>query len=47
MKAFRYKNWLVNRKQGKFCAYDFTKDIFLNPIYDTWKQLKDKIDAIA
>jgi hypothetical protein len=46
-----YKGWMIRRRntpfQGmKYCAYNFATDIFINPLYDTWEQLKSVIDAM-
>lgn len=44
-----YNGWEIRRKKeasNKLCAYNFRTDIFINPLYDTWEQLKSVIDAI-
>lgn len=46
-----YNGWLIRRRdtpyQGKkFCAHNIQTDIFINPLYDTWEQLKSIIDAM-
>ena len=46
-----YKGWIINHRnmpfgEKKFCAYRYTTDTFLNPLYNTWEQLKLIIDNI-
>ena len=44
-----YNGWEIRRKKlagNKYCAYNYRTDIFINPLYKTWEQLKSVIDAI-
>jgi hypothetical protein len=46
-----YNGWMIRKQktpfQGvKFCAYNYRTDIFINPLYNTWEQLKTVIDAV-
>lgn len=46
-----YKGWIIRKRdtpfQGKkFCAYNPVTDYFINPLYNTWEQLKSVIDAM-
>lgn len=44
-----YNGWEIRRKKlagNKYCAYNYRTNIFINPIYKTWEQLKLVIDAI-
>ena len=53
MKApLMYKGWLIKHIetpfQGKkFAAYNYATDIFINPLYETFEQLKTIIDALV
>lgn len=52
MKApLMYNGWIIRRMntpfQGKkYCAYNFKTDMFINPLYNTWEQLKSIIDNL-
>jgi len=50
MKApLMYNGWEIRSKNNngkKYCAYNYRTDIFINPLYETWEQLKSVIDAI-
>lgn len=43
-----YKGWLIRygceQNKNKLCAYNFQNNTFINPLYDTWEQLKSVID---
>ena len=46
-----YKGWLIKHVETpfdgkKFAAYNFSTDYFINPLYNTWEQLKSIIDAM-
>lgn len=45
-----YKGWFIRYgleyNKDKLCAYNFKTDTFINPLYNTWEQLKSVIDAI-
>jgi len=44
-----YKGWLIRygseHNKTKLCAYNYKSDVFINPLYNTWEQLKAVIDA--
>lgn len=45
-----YNGWRIMRKRNpkrefKFSAYNYTSDKFINPIFDTFLDLKEKIDS--
>lgn len=43
-----YKGYIIRRHRynDKLCAYSYATDVFINPLYDTWEQLKLIIDAL-
>lgn len=42
-----YKGWIIKRcSNNKLSAYNFRTDFFINPLYNTWEQLKSIIDAM-
>lgn len=46
-----YKGWLIYHRstpfQGmKYCAHNIATDHFINPLFNTWEQLKSVIDAM-
>jgi hypothetical protein len=46
-----YKGWLIRTKQTPFqgkklCAHNLFTGQFINPLYNTWDDLKAVIDAI-
>lgn len=52
MKApLMYNGWMIRTVntpfQGKkLSAYNFITDYFVNPLYDTWEQLKSVLDTM-
>ena len=44
-----YRGWLIKNgnelNKDKLCAYNYKSDTFINPLYNTWEQLKAVIDA--
>lgn len=44
-----YKGWLIRHgselNKSKLCAHNLKTDVFINPLYSTWEQLKTVIDA--
>jgi len=44
-----YNGWEIRRKKSadnRYCAYNYRTDIFINPLYETWEQLKTVIDGM-
>jgi hypothetical protein len=46
-----YNGWLIRKVktpfQGtKLAAYNFRTDVYINPLYNTWDQLKSVIDGL-
>ncbi len=43
-----YKGYLIRRRghNNKLCAYSWATDYFINPLYNTWEQLKLVIDNL-
>ena len=43
-----YKGYLIHicPTNDKLCAYSWATDYFINPLYDTWEQLKLIIDNL-
>jgi hypothetical protein len=46
-----YKGWLIRRRntphQGqKYCAENLQTGVFINPLYNTWEQLRSVIDEM-
>jgi hypothetical protein len=46
-----YNGWVIRQmntpSQGKkFCAHNLANDMFINPLYETWDQLKSIIDNL-
>lgn len=41
-----YKGFIIRRHEhnNKFCAYDWRTDYFINPLYNTVEEIKNKID---
>tara|TARA_R100000734_G_C3211744_1_gene26610 strand:- start:211 stop:378 length:168 start_codon:yes stop_codon:yes gene_type:complete len=43
-----YKGYIIRKHNynGKYCAYSYKTDYFINPIFDKWENLKKVIDNL-